>query len=93
MDGRRRLSAQTPIGGSNHVTDGNQGNGSANKRIALDQATPEIDAGRRDQPQGLPKGRRTVKTVVVATGGEVVTGTRKCRPCAKNRRKGKGGLL
>jgi hypothetical protein len=40
--------------------------------------------------RGLPKGRYTVKIVVVTTSGEVITGTRRYRTCTK---KGRGGSL
>jgi hypothetical protein len=43
--------------------------------------------------RGLPKGRFTVKISVITTRGEIITGTRKYRTCAKKRRGGGGGPL
>jgi hypothetical protein len=44
--------------------------------------------------RGLPKGRYTVRIVVVTTEGEVITGTRRYRTCTKKqRRRGRPGPL
>jgi hypothetical protein len=44
--------------------------------------------------RGLPKGRYTVRIVVVTTRGEVIAGTRKYRTCTKKqRRRGRPGPL
>ena len=43
--------------------------------------------------RGLPKGRYTVRIVVVTTTGEVITGTRRYRTCTKKRRSGRPGPL
>jgi hypothetical protein len=43
--------------------------------------------------RGLPKGRFTVRIVVVTVTGEVIAGTRKYRTCTKKRRSGRSGPL
>ena len=43
--------------------------------------------------RGLPKGRFTVKIVVLTATGEVIEGTRKYRTCTKKRRGGRPGPL
>jgi hypothetical protein len=43
--------------------------------------------------RGLPRGRYTVRIVVVTTTGEVIRGTRRYRTCTKKRRGGRPGPL
>ena len=43
--------------------------------------------------RGLPRGRYTVRIVVVTTTGEVITGTRRYRTCTRKRRGGTPGPL